>query len=220
MGASQAVPRLLTDGCSCLPCLCCRRLGADVVVHSLTKFISGASGESCLHAGSADEVATALVFVLRRPCWPEFQLQPGMHLLLRQAFLRPAQTLPPHRAADIIGGAVCAADGIFINSLMDLHMGPLMLLGGCSLVAVWLDGRLEECSERDEEPWTRLALGLVLWRTLVVASWALHASVTVYSTPSRRPHDGPESGLRAVAAHTPPGAACAGAQRARLVLCR
>lgn len=49
------------------------RLGADVVVHSLTKFISGAS--------------------------------------------------------DIIGGAVCAADGNFVNSLMDLHMGPLMLLG-------------------------------------------------------------------------------------------
>ncbi|PSC70464.1 Methionine gamma-lyase isoform A [Micractinium conductrix] len=49
------------------------RLGADIVVHSLTKFISGAS--------------------------------------------------------DIIAGAVCAADGNFINSLMDLHMGPLMLLG-------------------------------------------------------------------------------------------
>lgn len=49
------------------------RLGADVVVHSLTKFISGAS--------------------------------------------------------DIIAGAVCAADGNFINSLMDLRMGPLMLLG-------------------------------------------------------------------------------------------
>jgi methionine-gamma-lyase len=30
---------------------------------------------------------------------------------------------------DIIGGAVCAADGNFIQSLMDLHMGPLMLLG-------------------------------------------------------------------------------------------
>ncbi|KAI3426324.1 hypothetical protein D9Q98_008697 [Chlorella vulgaris] len=49
------------------------RLGADVVVHSLTKFISGAS--------------------------------------------------------DIIAGAVCAADGQFINSLMDLKMGPLMLTG-------------------------------------------------------------------------------------------
>lgn len=49
------------------------RLGADIVVHSLTKFISGAS--------------------------------------------------------DIIAGAICARDGNFINRLMDLHTGPLMLLG-------------------------------------------------------------------------------------------
>lgn len=48
------------------------RLGADIVVHSLTKFIGGAS--------------------------------------------------------DLIGGAVCASAG-FIGSLMDLHTGPLMILG-------------------------------------------------------------------------------------------
>ena len=47
-------------------------LGADIVVHSLTKFISGAS--------------------------------------------------------DVIAGAVCGSDS-FIGQLMDLHMGPLMLLG-------------------------------------------------------------------------------------------
>jgi len=48
------------------------RLGADIVIHSLTKFIGGAS--------------------------------------------------------DLIGGAVCAS-GDFIGSLMDLHTGPLMILG-------------------------------------------------------------------------------------------
>ena len=48
------------------------RLGADIVVHSLTKFISGAS--------------------------------------------------------DLIGGAVCASSA-FVGSLMDLHIGPLMVLG-------------------------------------------------------------------------------------------
>jgi methionine-gamma-lyase len=48
------------------------RLGADIVVHSLTKFIGGAS--------------------------------------------------------DLIGGAVCASNE-FIGSLMDLHVGPLMVLG-------------------------------------------------------------------------------------------
>jgi methionine-gamma-lyase len=48
------------------------RLGADIVVHSLTKFISGAS--------------------------------------------------------DLIGGAICA-NGEFIGTLMDLHTGPLMVLG-------------------------------------------------------------------------------------------
>lgn len=31
--------------------------------------------------------------------------------------------------ADIIAGAVCARDGNFVNQLMDLHTGPLMLLG-------------------------------------------------------------------------------------------
>lgn len=36
--------------------------------------------------------------------------------------------------ADIIAGAVCAKDGHFINGLMDLHMGPLMLLGGWARV--------------------------------------------------------------------------------------
>ena len=49
-----------------------RQLGADIIVHSITKFISGGS--------------------------------------------------------DIIGGAICA-DESFIQSLMDLHTGPLMLLG-------------------------------------------------------------------------------------------
>lgn len=29
---------------------------------------------------------------------------------------------------------MCAADGNFVNSLMDLHMGPLMLLGGWAAV--------------------------------------------------------------------------------------
>jgi methionine-gamma-lyase len=48
------------------------RLGADIVVHSLTKYIGGAS--------------------------------------------------------DLIGGAICASEA-FIGDLMDLHMGPLMLLG-------------------------------------------------------------------------------------------
>ena len=48
------------------------RLGADIVIHSLTKFIGGAS--------------------------------------------------------DLIGGAVCASNE-FIGSLMDLHLGPLMVLG-------------------------------------------------------------------------------------------
>lgn len=216
MGASQAVPRLLTDGCSCLPCLCCRRLGADVVVHSLTKFISGASGEACLHAGPADKVATALVVVLRRPCWPSSSCSRACTCCCGRRSYVSIQTLLPHRAADIIGGAVCAADGNFVNSLMDLHMGPLMLLGGCRLVEL----RVQGCSERDEEPWTRLALALMLWRTLVVASWALQASATVYSVPSCRPHHGPQGGLRDVTAHTSPGAACAGAQRARLVLRR
>lgn len=36
---------------------------------------------------------------------------------------------PPCCAADIIAGAICARDGNFINRLMDLHTGPLMLLG-------------------------------------------------------------------------------------------
>ena len=79
--AMPSASHLQTPTPSAPPCPCpavnrcprCCRLGADVVVHSLTKFISGAS--------------------------------------------------------DIIGGAVCAADGDFVHALMDLRLGPLMLLG-------------------------------------------------------------------------------------------
>lgn len=41
----------------------------------------------------------------------------------------PCPRRPARPPADIIGGAVVARDGHFINGLMDLHLGPFMLLG-------------------------------------------------------------------------------------------
>jgi len=91
-------------------------LGADVVVHSITKFISGAS--------------------------------------------------------DIIAGAICGRDA-FIGELMDLHTGPLMLLGptmdpgiasALSLRIPHLPLRMAAHGERALELCQRLsALGLAVW---------------------------------------------------------
>lgn len=79
--------------------------GADVVVHSMTKFISGASD---IIAGAA---ATD-------------QLSPHMSTY-GQACCNACAWMTMLRC---VAGAICGR-GDFIRSLMDLHLGPIMLLG-------------------------------------------------------------------------------------------
>jgi hypothetical protein len=82
-------------------------------VHSLTKFISGASG-------GRPFPFSCLLFLLPVGPLP----WPGKQLARRLLKVRRVAS-----SADIIAGAVCAADPAFISSLMDLHVGPFMLLG-------------------------------------------------------------------------------------------
>ena len=80
--------------------------GADIVVHSMTKFMSGAS----------DIVAGA----------PQTLLSGGntssyIAMMLSSAWRHP-------EISQRLAGAICGT-AAFIRSLMDLHLGPVMLLG-------------------------------------------------------------------------------------------
>jgi cystathionine beta-lyase/cystathionine gamma-synthase len=119
------------------------RLGADVVIHSLTKFVSSRPCVVFVDIWCWFRLDLFSVLKLPQILWVGannslqflfvYQAEPSQHHrsinpLRRQRMLAHVITLQVSGASDVLAGAI-AGSNAFIRSLMNLHSGPLMLLG-------------------------------------------------------------------------------------------